>query len=738
MKITQNHAHLLALCSCLLATLAQAATAGTPSRLDKHLAPIAEAAEHHVEASLMERALQRQSTHSNSPLEARWNDVGQVQVYLHYDPQEMTPDIRALEDLGATGIKTSVPLHVIQAWLPATALDSASKLPGITYVGLPRYARAQRAPVSGPIAYTGSVTTEGDQILGAARFRNLTGITGQGITVGVISDGDDHIAESQKTGNLPVTIANNPNDVGSFKSKGDEGTAMMEIIYDLAPGVKQLGFCGPQTQVDFLTCLDDFAQDIGANVIVDDLGFPGGPMFSDDDFNTGIQTFSKDHPNIRLVAATGNDGTGYWQGSWTPMTVATTVNGQSYTQAQNFDTSGVQTAFLQIDHVPSGDKIAYLVEWNDPWINDPKSTTANDPNDYDVVIFDNPNGDSSGSPGKAVACNQGININPNSGSCTTKSPAQAFNTPGPQPVQGNQWTASQSTYYLEVFQHGGTPGTNLKILVFDVTSPVELSVTPSTAGSVFGHPALPYPSEISVGAINASSALSGTYTIEPFSSQGPVEYGVTGEPTISIPKPDFVAPDCVSVSSAGSFPSPFCGTSAAAPHIAGLVALLMAGYPDQSPYTLLQEAATQPGTPDPNGIFGFGVPVLTNLLNGGILPVPGAAISAPANGTIIKTGQQTAFVGSCKTDGTTNLQYDWNFGGSGVADSSQISPKVSFNTAGQYTVTLKCTDSIGSGTADVSITVVAPPSGGGAFGTLGTLVLGLLAALRGRSRVRAV
>jgi hypothetical protein len=53
--------------------------------------------------------------------------------------------------------------------------------------------------------------------------------------------------------------------------------------------------------------------------------------------------------------------------------------------------------------------------------------------------------------------------------------------------------------------------------------------------------------------------------VEFFSSLGPTIDGRA--------KPDVVAIDGVSVSGAGSFPSPFFGTSAAAPHAAGVAAL---------------------------------------------------------------------------------------------------------------------------------------------------------------------
>ena len=75
---------------------------------------------------------------------------------------------------------------------------------------------------------------------------------------------------------------------------------------------------------------------------------------------------------------------------------------------------------------------------------------------------------------------------------------------------------------------------------------------------------------VSVGAISASDP--GVDDIESFSSRGPTNNGAT--------KPDVTAIDGVSVTGSGGFGSPFFGTSAAAPHVAGLAALLLEERPD--------------------------------------------------------------------------------------------------------------------------------------------------------------
>jgi hypothetical protein len=697
--------------------LAQAATpTQLSSRLDKRLTEAATAAEQHQEAPLRDAALLRQANRTISIIEPHWNAQGQVQVYLHFDRDGAPPDAEQLAALGATGIVISQRLGVIQAWVPAAELSAAADLPGVLRVGLPRYALPKRAPAIGPVYATGSVDTQGDSLLHASAFRRATGVTGKGVTVGVISDGDQHIADSQKSGDLPQNIWNDPKDAGgknnfSIASTGDEGTAMMEIVYDLAPGVDRLGFCGPQTSMDFITCLDDFKTSISPKVIVDDLGFPGGAMFSDDDFMTAIASFAKDNPSIHLVTAAGNDGTGFWQGDWAPMPVSTTVNGIFYTQAQNFDASGSPNPYLHIQG-NTGDTLSYVVEWADPW-ND--GTKKNDPNDYDVVVFDSNTG--SGIP---VACNQGINIGPTgNGTKCNQHNTSSTTSPGPTPVQGNSWTASQTDYYLEVFYSHGNPSAHIKILVFD-NQASQVQLTPSTEGSIYGHAALADSVETTAGAI-----FSGDLSLQSFSSTGPVEMGTTGQTITHVMKPDFVAPDGVDVTGAGGFQTPFFGTSAAAPHIAGLMALMLSGYPGQSPYNLLKESATPSGVP--NGEFGHGLPDLQTLLDEGRFPTPTVTITAPADHASLTVDQRQTFTGTCSTHGAGTANYDWNFGSnSGIADAKAATAHVTFKKTGTYTVTLTCAAQAVSGTASVTVAVTTPSSGGGEFDLLSLLALGLV------------
>jgi hypothetical protein len=92
------------------------------------------------------------------------------------------------------------------------------------------------------------------------------------------------------------------------------------------------------------------------------------------------------------------------------------------------------------------------------------------------------------------------------------------------------------------------------------------------------------PEVLAVGAIDAGDP--GNNTIEPYSSRGPAHILFPAEEIR--PKPDIAGIDGVSVTGAAGFPTTFFGTSAAAPHLAGLAALLLEDRPQASPHELAQ------------------------------------------------------------------------------------------------------------------------------------------------------
>src|SRR4030095_14250481 len=102
-------------------------------------------------------------------------------------------------------------------------------------------------------------------------------VDGTDVRVCLRSDGIDSLQEAQPTNDLPDVVV--PNDARCQRGVGDEGTALLEIVHDVAPSAKLL-FSGPASSLDMIDAVQCLT-DAGADVIVDDLGVFGEPFFED-------------------------------------------------------------------------------------------------------------------------------------------------------------------------------------------------------------------------------------------------------------------------------------------------------------------------------------------------------------------------------------------------------------------------------------------------------------------------
>ncbi|MDH3598454.1 MAG: hypothetical protein OEU26_02305, partial [Candidatus Tectomicrobia bacterium] len=158
---------------------------------------------------------------------------------------------------------------IVQGWIPMQRLEPVAALGFVRRVTAPTYATLNR----------GTVTTEGDIVLMADVLRQI-GFDGSGARVGVISDGANNRAEAAASGDLPGDITVFGLCTPNASITCNEGTAMLEIIHDLAPGAElAIGALqiGNGTSLAFIDRVESLATSFGADIIVDDIGFFSEP-----------------------------------------------------------------------------------------------------------------------------------------------------------------------------------------------------------------------------------------------------------------------------------------------------------------------------------------------------------------------------------------------------------------------------------------------------------------------------
>ena len=444
-----------------------------------------------------------------------------------------------VERAGGTVIETASDLHLLEAWVPAAALSALAESDAVVRI----------RPVTRPVTRAGSYQTEGDAVMGADVLRSH-GADGTGVKVGVISDDVDHLSDAQAAGELPsVTVIRRTPD------SGDEGTAMLEIVHDIAPGADLYFATGVVSKLGMKGSIEDLA-DAGCDVIVDDIGWFDEPVFEDGVLADAVDAAVSD--GVTFVSAAGNSGQNTWVGAY--------VSGGGPDGTTHLWDGSADT--LLAVTVPAHRELIAILQWDDP-------LGASD-NDYDLYLYDQEGRELSSS------------IGPQDGN--------------DDPWEGFSYTNDQSqtvTLYLVARLFEGDPRT-LFLLAHGAGSMEHTS----EEGSVYGHASAN--GAIAVGAIYAGDI--GHDEVEPFSSRGPTWIRYPSPETRL--KPDVCGIDGVTVSGAGGFDSPFYGTSAAAPHVAAVAAQLLSRHPTWTPDSVraaLTSTARDLGIAGPDYTFGYGL-----------------------------------------------------------------------------------------------------------------------------------
>ncbi len=361
------------------------------------------------------------------------------------------------------------------------------------------------------------------------------GVTGQGVTIGVISNGVNDITTVENAGELPIVTIRN---AGGTGSADNEGTAMLEIVHDLAPNASLVFYgLGDTPTYESLANGVNALDNAGCRIIVDDAFDPNEPYFSDDnDLGAAIHEF--------ITGATGSYSGGTWTGG-TYVTAAGNGAQDLYGGTGNFGSGSTNTfqdgkSYLQIS-VPPG-SYPIVLQWKDSWL---------------TPLYD-------------------WNLQVEDANGTMIGSSEQTQGPGVPPIERVNVTntsGSNQTYRIILTASNGASELSIPFKIFAPGC----TVTDNTIGNeVFGHAA--YPGVVSVAAYESDAQT----TIASYSSRGPatmyssetLQWQTENVPTITATSKveTYVGSSDLWIEN-GQKMDPFDGTSAAAPAIAAIAAL---------------------------------------------------------------------------------------------------------------------------------------------------------------------
>ncbi len=463
-----------------------------------------------------------------------------IEVYVRTDPGTGTGAIRALADR-VSGEDADA--GIVAAWVRPARLLALARIPSVREV----------RPVLQPRVRTGSVSSAGDVLLHAAELRNASGLSGAGIRVGVISDGVDHLRSAQASGDLPAGVMVLRNEVG-----GDEGTAMLEIVHDIAPGASLVFHDCGWNVLEFNQAVDALA-DVGCRVIVDDIGWTDEPFFEDGVVAAHVADVVS-RRGLVYVSAAGNDAGLHYQGNFRD-------DGHGWHDFRADANTSRNRLYVDL---PPGGSVTAILQWSEP--------VGSAASNYDLALY------STTDLSVPLAASSRVQDGDD------------------DPIEVLTWVNTGNAAVqaeIDVSKPTSAPARTLELFIYpdeDLHGGASLQSTNTVADdSIYGHPAAK--GVIAVAAIDATDPVCAR--LEPYSSRGPVT--IIAPLAATRQKPDCAGVDGVRVTGAGSFPTEFWGTSAAAPHAAGIAALVWSGRQDA---TRAEVTSALLGTADDLGAAG--------------------------------------------------------------------------------------------------------------------------------------
>jgi hypothetical protein len=542
-------------------------------------------------------------------------------------------------------------------------------------------------PNYGARTSTGAVLSQADLSIRAAEARSTFGVSGEGVRVGLISDTFTDRTTGRFAGSgcsrtftstasnrdeLPgeVFVLAEPEDVSGGNFNGiDEGRALAELVYDLAPGAQLYYHTAFTTQSIFAQAIEELVA-CGVDILVDDVIYFSEPMFQDgivaqaaaDAVAQGVPFFS----------AIGNLG---------PWGVDELYHDSDPSRDDMEETpSGVDlhrfgngTSFAPV-MIPRGCGLRMILQWNEPFDGSLGEGASSDLDLY-ACAADNP-----------------LNCQASTGSRDSQGCSTGGGPPARDPIEILDVTSRSNdrTVYIAVEHVCGNKDLRFRIVSFALgcNFPNRYDFDPMVfdKSQAYGHPvgdgvigtAAVFYQEIDSDGANQGDPE--TINVEPFSSSGgevPIYFDRSGNalrngPALRI-SPQLSAPDGTNTSFFGLRDAEgdgllnFFGTSAAAPHAAAVAALMLEANPALSAEeTLAILQATSVDIEDPGFDFrsGSGLIDAVDAVDAAIARAtnaPTTTATPTATPTITSTPTVTATptlvpcTGDCDRDGGVSV-----------------------------------------------------------------------------------
>ena len=231
----------------------------------------------------------------------RVSEQGEIELVFHAFSTAGSEEAKQLEALGAKIVTvldtptelTLAPVGMIHAWVPFNRVEEAAALPWVAAVMTPERGETNTHP-DNPIESEGVPLHNAD-------LAHLLGVTGTGVSVGAISNGVVSLAAAQARNELPAVNV-------LLTGSGDEGTAMLELIHDMAPGASLMFHGTGSGTAGHVTAVTNLVLN-GANVIAEDLAYDREPAFQQ-----GVVAAAREGAALAGVpvhSSSGNRGTNH-------------------------------------------------------------------------------------------------------------------------------------------------------------------------------------------------------------------------------------------------------------------------------------------------------------------------------------------------------------------------------------------------------------------------------------------